>query len=398
MIAPYGASELRPLCVADADRPAALETAARLPQVHIGRAAAANAVMLGGGYFTPLTGFMNRADALGIADSMHTADGLFWPVPILCRTETLPDLDRQSQVTLCDPHRDHAPLGILQLENCEQLSTADLEHLCQAIYRTTDAKHPGVAEFLAQGEWLLSGALQVLNHSYFADEFPQIYRTAPQLRAEIAERGWQRTVAFQTRNPMHRAHEEICRLAMERTGADGCLIHMLLGRLKPGDLPADVRFKAIQAMADSSFPAGTCLIAGYGFDMLYAGPREAVLHAIFRQNAGATHFIIGRDHAGVDDYYGAFDAQTIFDDGVPPGTLAIEIFRADHTVYSRKLNRVVMLCEAPDHGPQDFMTLSGTKLRQMLQNGEPPPPEIARAEVAQILIDYYQSCPNNIPD
>ena len=203
--------------------------------------------------------------------------------------------------------------------------------------------------------------------------------------------GWKKIVAFQTRNPMHRAHEELCKMAMERTGADGCVIHMLLGRLKPGDIPAPVRDAAIRKMVDLYFPPNSCLITGYGFDMLYAGPREAVLHAVFRQNMGATIFIIGRDHAGVGDYYGAFDAQTIFDEEVPADALEIEIFRADHTAYSKKLNKVVMMREAPDHTKDDFVLLSGTKVREMLGNGIAPPPEFSRPEVAKILMDYYQS-------
>ena len=190
---------------------------------------------------------------------------------------------------------------------------------------------------------------------------------------------------------MHRAHEELCRMAMQEVGADACIIHMLLGKLKPGDIPAPVRDAAIRKMAELYFPANTVMITGYGFDMLYAGPREAVLHALFRQNMGATHFIIGRDHAGVGDYYGAFDAQTIFDDEVPKGALEIEIFRADHTAYSKKLNKVVMMRDVPDHTKEDFILLSGTKVREMLGNGEAPPPEFSRPEVAQILMDYYQS-------
>lgn len=190
---------------------------------------------------------------------------------------------------------------------------------------------------------------------------------------------------------MHLAHEELCRIAMERVGADGCVIHMLLGKLKPGDIPADVRDAAIRKMVELYFPANTVMITGYGFDMLYAGPREAVLHAVFRQNMGATHFIIGRDHAGVGDYYGAFDAQAIFDDEVPKGALEIEIFRADHTAWSKKLKKVVMMREAPDHTKEDFVLLSGTAVREMLGNGIAPPAEFSRPEVAKILMDYYQS-------
>ena len=189
---------------------------------------------------------------------------------------------------------------------------------------------------------------------------------------------------------MHRAHEELCRMAMERLDADGVVIHMLLGKLKSGDIPADVRDNCIRKMVELYFPENSVMVTGYGFDMLYAGPREAVLHAVFRQNMGATHLIVGRDHAGVGDYYGAFDAQTIFNDQVPEGALEIEIFNADHTAFSKKLGRVVMMNEAEDHSKEDFILLSGTKVRQMLGEGIAPPPEFSRPEVAQILMDYYQ--------
>ncbi|MDE0253942.1 MAG: hypothetical protein OYG32_04015, partial [Rhodospirillaceae bacterium] len=202
-------------------------------------------------------------------------------------------------------------------------------------------------------------------------------------------RGWRRVVAFQTRNPMHRAHEELCRIAMERLHADGVVIHMLLGKLKPGDIPAPVRDATIRKMVDLYFPPNTAMITGYGFDMLYAGPREAVLHAIFRQNMGASHFIVGRDHAGVGDYYEPFEAQEIFDD-IPDGALQIELFKADHTAWSKKLNKVVMMREAPGHTKEDFILLSGTAVREMLGKGIAPPPEFSRPEVAQILIDYYR--------
>jgi sulfate adenylyltransferase len=231
----------------------------------------------------------------------------------------------------------------------------------------------------------------VLNYSYFQADFPETFRTAMEIRDEITQRGWQRVVAFQTRNPMHRAHEELCRMAMEDLDADGILVHMLLGKLKAGDIPAEVRDNAIRTMVEHYFPANTVMVTGYGFDMLYAGPREAVLHALFRQNAGCTELIVGRDHAGVGDYYGGFDAQTIFDDRVPQDALGIRIYRADHTAYSKKLDRVVMMKDAPDHDKADFILLSGTKVREMLGQGIAPPPEFSRPEVAQILMDYYQS-------
>ncbi|MBT7374984.1 MAG: sulfate adenylyltransferase, partial [Porticoccaceae bacterium] len=267
---------------------------------------------------------------------------------------------------------------------------AQIELMAREIFGTLDSEHPGVATFTNLGRNLLSGDIQVLSLSYFQADFPETFRTATEIRDEIAQRGWQKVVAFQTRNPMHRAHEELCRMAMERLDADGVVVHMLLGKLKKGDIPASVRDDCIRKMVELYFPANSVMVTGYGFDMLYAGPREAVLHALFRQNMGCTHLIVGRDHAGVGDYYGAFDAQTIFAERVPAGALAIEIFNADHTAFSKKLGRVVMMNEAEDHTKDDFILLSGTKVRQMLGDGIAPPPEFSRPEVAKILMDYYQ--------
>jgi sulfate adenylyltransferase len=278
----------------------------------------------------------------------------------------------------------------MDVTSVDEASQADLEKIASKVFRTLDPEHPGVATFLSLGNRVVAGPIQVLNFSYFASDFPDTFRTAYDIRAEMVERGWNRVVAFQTRNPMHRAHEELCRMAMEELETDGILIHMLLGKLKPGDIPADVRDASIRKMVEVYFPPNTVMITGYGFDMLYAGPREAVLHAVFRQNCGCTHLIVGRDHAGVGDYYGGFDAQTIFDEEVPEGALEIEIYRADHTAYSRKLDRVVMMRDAPDHDKEDFVLLSGTAVREMLGQGVAPPPEFSRPEVAQILMDYYR--------
>lgn len=393
MIKPHGSDQLNPLYVADsARRQALLDEAAALPAITVSSAAAANAVMLAGGYFNPLDGYMNLADSLAVAESMQTTGGLFWPVPIVNMVESAAGVEEGSRIALRDPNVAGNPvLAVMNVEGVETVSDQQIESMAAAIFATNDPQHPGVAAFTGAGRVLLSGPIEVLNYSYFDVDFPDTFRTAVQIRAEIAERGWQKVVAFQTRNPMHRAHEELCRMAMERLGADGCVVHMLLGKLKKGDIPAAVRDASIRTMVDNYFPANSVMVNGYGFDMLYAGPREAVLHALFRQNMGATHLIVGRDHAGVGDYYGAFDAQTIFTDQVPVGALEIEIFNADHTAFSKKLGRVVMMNEAPDHSPEDFILLSGTKVREMLGNGIAPPPEFSRPEVAQILMDYYQS-------
>lgn len=392
MIKPHGSRELQPRYVFDdAARSALVAEAETLPSLLLNSAAAANAVMLGAGYFNPLKGFMNLADATSVAENLRTQDGLFWPVPIVNLSDDT-QVSAGSRIALRDPNVDgHPVLAIMDLEAVEEVSEEQLKLIAKNVFRTLDPEHPGVATFMSLGKRMLSGPIQVLNFSYFASEFPDTFRTAVDIRAEIVERGWETVVAFQTRNPMHRAHEELCRMAMNDLKADGVLIHMLLGQLKPGDIPADVRDASIRKMVEVYFPPNTVMITGYGFDMLYAGPREAVLHAVFRQNCGCSHLIVGRDHAGVGDYYGGFDAQTIFDEEVPDGALEIDIYRADHTAYSRKLDRVVMMRDAPDHEKDDFVLLSGTAVREMLGQGIAPPPEFSRPEVAKILMDYYQS-------
>jgi sulfate adenylyltransferase len=391
MIAPHGSATLNPLYVADDAARASLQAEAeKLPSLLLNSAAAANAVMLGAGYFNPLTGYMNLADALSTAEHMKTTSGLFWPVPIVNLTMD-GAVKAGSRIALRDPNVDgHPVLAVMDVAAVETVSDAQIKLMAEKICGTLDPKHPGVATFTDLGNTLLSGSIQVLNYSYFPTEFPDTFRTAVEIRDEIKQRGWNTVVAFQTRNPMHRAHEELCRMAKERLNADGIVIHMLLGKLKPGDIPGDVRDACIRKMVELYFEPNTVMVTGYGFDMLYAGPREAVLHAVFRQNMGTTHLIVGRDHAGVGSYYGPFDAQTVFEQ-VPADALKIQIFGADNTAWSKKLGKVVMMREAPDHTPEDFINLSGTKVREMLGQGIAPPPEFSRPEVAKILMDYYQS-------
>ncbi|MCP4433234.1 MAG: sulfate adenylyltransferase [Gammaproteobacteria bacterium] len=393
MIKPIGSETLKPLFVADEnERNMLVAEAQNLPDILVSSATAANAVMLGGGYFNPLGGYMNLPDALAVSRNMTMTSGQFFPVPILNLVESVDSIGEAKRIALRDPNVEGNPVvAIQQIEAIETVSDEQMAEMTEKVYGTTDPEHPGVEAFNAQGRIAISGPIQVLNYSYFETEFADTFRTAVQIREEIEQRGWQRVVAFQTRNPMHLAHEELCHMAMDRLNCDGLVIHMLLGKLKPGDIPADVRDDAIRTMVKYYFAENSAMVTGYGFDMLYAGPREAVLHAYFRQNMGASHFIIGRDHAGVGDYYGAFDAQSIFDDEVPEAALDIEIFRADHTAWSTRLNRVVMMNEAPDHTKEDFVLLSGTKVREMLGQGMAPPKEFSRPEVAEILINYYRS-------
>ena len=295
LITPHGAASLTPL-IATGQRLADLEAeSATLPSITVSSATAANAVMLGAGYFTPLKGYMNRADALSVATDLKTTDDLFWLVPVLNMVERF-DGNVGDRIALRDPNVDGAPvIAVMNVTGIECLSDDEMALMTREVFGTDDPNHPGVATFNSQGQVLLSGPIEVLNYSYFQSDFPGTFRTAMEIRDEIESRGWKRVVAFQTRNPMHRAHEELCRMAMSDLNADGILIHMLLGKLKAGDIPADVRDDSIRTMVDHYFPENTVMVTGYGFDMLYAGPREAVLHAVFRQNAGCTELIVGRD-------------------------------------------------------------------------------------------------------
>ena len=390
MIKPHGSEELMPKIVnTDEEKAALLESAKTMKKIKVSSAAAANLVMLGAGYFTPLTGFMDKKDVLSVANEMKLSNGLFWPTPVVNLTSQKIDFKEGEQIALIDPNVDEDQIIAIQTVNkIEKLDTDDIDHIIKKVFGTNDKEHPGVSTFYDQGNTLISGNVDVLNFSYFEKDFGETFRTAMQIRSSIESKGWNNVVAFQTRNPMHRAHEELCRMAGERVNADGILIHMLLGKLKPGDIPADVRDSAIRTMVEHYFPKDYVMITGYGFDMLYAGPREALLHAVFRQNCGCSYLIVGRDHAGVGDYYGAFDAQDIFDE-IPSDALKIKIFKADHTAYSKKLNKVVMMRDVEDHSKDDFVILSGTKVREMLSNGESLPKEFARPEVAEVLMKHY---------
>ena len=284
MIKPHGSETLNPIFVQDTQlQQQLLIEAESLPSLLLNSAAAANAVMLGAGYFNPLTGYMNLADALSVAETLHTAEGLFWPVPVLNLVEDVSAIEGASRIALRDPNTEgHPVMAIMDVAAIEAVSDAQIETMAQEIFGTLDAEHPGVGTFTSLGRNIVSGDIQVLSLSYFQADFPDTFRTAAEIRQEITQRGWQKVVAFQTRNPMHRAHEELCRMAMERLDADGVVVHMLLGKLKKGDIPASVRDDCIRKMVELYFPQNSVMVTGYGFDMLYAGPREAVLHAVFR--------------------------------------------------------------------------------------------------------------------
>tara|TARA_B100000989_G_scaffold239792_1_gene186665 strand:+ start:412 stop:1596 length:1185 start_codon:yes stop_codon:yes gene_type:complete len=390
MIKPHGSNELMPKIVStEEEKIALLDAAQSMKKITVNSAAAANLVMLGAGYFSPLDGFMEKKDVIAVANKMQLDDGLFWPTPVVNLTNQELEITEGESIALIDPNVEGEQIIAIQAVNkIEKLSDDEINNIVNKVYGTNDKSHPGVQTFYEQGNILISGSVNVINFSYFEKDFGETFRTAMQIRTSIEAKGWKNVVAFQTRNPMHRAHEELCRMAGERVDADGILIHMLLGKLKPGDIPADVRDTAIRTMVDHYFPKDYVMITGYGFDMLYAGPREALLHAVFRQNCGCSYLIVGRDHAGVGDFYGAFDAQDIFET-IPKDALEIKIFKADHTAYSKKLNKVVMMRDVEDHTKEDFVILSGTKVREMLSKGQSLPKEFARPEVAEVLMKHY---------
>lgn len=390
MIKPHGSEQLTPKIVnTDEERVALLDSAKSMKKMTVNSAAAANLVMLGAGYFTPLEGFMGKNDVISVANNMRLESGLFWPTPVVNLTNQEVDFKEGDTIALIDPNVEGDQIIAIQnVDKIEELNSEEIDNIVLQVFGTKDISHPGVQTFYEQGNKLISGDVKVLNFSYFEKDFGETFRTAMQIRTAIESKGLTNVVAFQTRNPMHRAHEELCRMAADRVNADGILIHMLLGKLKAGDIPADVRDTAIRTMVDHYFPKNYVMITGYGFDMLYAGPREALLHALFRQNCGCSYLIVGRDHAGVGDFYGAFDAQEIFDT-IPEDALLIKIFKADHTAYSKKLDKVVMMRDVEDHTKDDFVILSGTKVREMLSKGESLPGEFARPEVAKVLMKHY---------
>jgi sulfate adenylyltransferase len=364
---------------------AELARAKTLAQVRVSSREKGDLIMLGIGGFTPLDGFMTRADWEGVCDGYRTASGLFWPIPITLSTdEVVADgIKTGADVALVDPDSDE----ILATMRVSEKYRIDKAHECMSVFRTTDVEHPGVKMVMAQADVNLAGPVKVLSDGGFTAAYGGLFMTPAQTRAEFERLGWSKVAAFQTRNPMHRSHEYLAKVAIET--CDGVLVHSLLGNLKPGDIPAEVRTRAIAVLMDKYFRAGTVVQAGYPLDMRYAGPREALLHALFRQNYGCSHQIVGRDHAGVGSYYGPFDAHHVFDE-IPADALHTQPLKIDWTFWCYKCGGMASARTCP-HDDKDRLLVSGTKLRKWLSEGAEVPAEFSRPEVLEILRAYYAS-------
>jgi sulfate adenylyltransferase len=354
-----------------------------LPRLAITSREKGDLIMLGIGGFTPLEGFMTHADWRRVCDEMKTASGLFWPIPITLSTSR----------RVADPIRPGAEISLADADTAEVLATMkvaekytiDKAHECMSVFRTTDLDHPGVRMVMEQGEVNLAGAVKVLTQGGFPERYGALFMTPGETRAVFEANGWSTIAAFQTRNPMHRSHEYLVKIAIET--CDGVLVHSLLGNLKPGDIPAEVRTRAIAVLIEKYFVKGTVVQSGYPLDMRYAGPREALLHALFRQNYGCSHQILGRDHAGVGNYYGPFDAHHIFDE-IPRDALETRPLKIDWTFWCYRCGGMASDRTCP-HAPEDRLLVSGTKLRKWLSEGDPVPAEFSRPEVLEILREYY---------
>ncbi len=385
LVNPHGGGDLLPLLLEGDALALDRRRAATLPALRVSSREKGDLIMLGIGGFTPLQGFMSQADWQGVCDDMQMANGLFWPIPItLSATTAEADaIETGGEIALADPDNG----TILATMRVTEKYAIDKLHECSKVFRTVDREHPGVKLVMRQGEVNLAGPVKVLSTGGFPEKYGKLFMTPRETRVLFTKLGWSKIAAFQTRNPMHRSHEYLAKVAIEV--CDGVLVHSLLGALKPGDIPAEVRTHAIAVLADKYFVKKTVVQAGYPLDMRYAGPREALLHALFRQNYGCSHQIVGRDHAGVGSYYGPFDAHHIFDE-LPPGALQTQPLKIDVAFWCYKCGGMASGRTCP-HTDADRLQVAGTQLRKWLSEDADVPPEFSRPEVLVILREYYAS-------
>ena len=379
LVPPHGSKKLKTLALHGSERKSELKKAESLPRLMCSSREFGDVVMLGIGGFTPLDGFMNRADWQSACDNMTMKNGLFWPIPITLSTNDKTIKEDQEVAIVYEKTNE-----IIATMVITEKYTIDKEHECNTVYKTTDMEHPGVVLVMSQGEYNLAGPIKVLSDGGFPSQYGNLYMTPSETRAYFDNKGWSSIAAFQTRNPMHRSHEYLAKIAIEI--CDGVMIHSTLGELKPGDIPAEVRSEAISTLIENYFVDNTVLQSGYPLDMRYAGPREALLHALFRQNYGCSHLIVGRDHAGVGDYYGPFDAHNIFDE-IDDG-LVTQPLKIDWTFWCNKCAGMSSMKTCP-HSHEDRLLLSGSKLRHLLSENLNVPDNFSRPEVLEILRKYY---------
>jgi sulfate adenylyltransferase len=381
LVRPHGGGTLRPLMLAGEALAAERARACSLPKLAVTSREKGDLIMLGIGGFTPLEGFMTRADWQGVCDNYRTAAGVFWPIPITLSTDAA--VAAGAEIALTDPESGE-PLATMRVT---EKYAIDKAHECAAVFRTTDPAHPGVKMVMQQAGTNLAGPVKLLSDGGFRAKYGALFMTPAETRAEFERLGWSRVAAFQTRNPMHRSHEYLAKVAIET--CDGLLVHSLLGAVKPGDIPAEVRTRAIAVLIEKYFRPGTVVQAGYPLDMRYAGPREALLHAVFRQNYGCSHLVVGRDHAGVGSYYGPFDAHRIFDE-IPRGAIETRPLKMGVTFWCYRCGGMASDRTCP-HGDAERLQVSGTQLRKWLAGGSAVPAEFSRPEVLEVLRAYYSA-------
>jgi len=382
LVPPHG-GELKPLLLKGEELNEAMGKAKSFSQIRITTRERDDLIMMGIGAFSPLDGFMGTADWKGVCDDMKMANGIFWPIPItLSVTKEVADGLKEGQEVALIEDESGELMGSMVVQ---EKNTIDKVLECKQVFKTDDIDHPGVGKVMAQGEVNLAGPVKVFSESYYPKLYKEVYLRPAETRKIFQEKGWSTVAALQLRNPMHRSHEYLAKIAIEV--CDGLLIHQLVGKLKPGDIPAEVRVRAVNELVENYFVKDTCIQAGYPLEMRYGGPREALLHAVFRQNYGCSHLIVGRDHAGVGKYYGPFDAHRIFDE-IPKGSLELQPLKIDWTFYCHKCDGVVSMRTCP-HAKEDRLLVSGTILRKMLSGQEEIPDHFSRPEVLAILKDYY---------
>jgi sulfate adenylyltransferase len=384
LVRPHGKEKkLKPLLLQGKELAEEQKKAETLKRITITSRETGDAIMMGIGGFTPLAGFMGQKDWKGVCTDMKMTDGTFWPIPITLSAakEDADAIKDGQEITLVD---EETGTNMATMRVTEKY-VIDKTLECKEVFKTNDPQHPGVAQVMGQKEVNLGGPIRVLSESYFPVDFKDVYMRPAETRQKFIEKGWRTVAALQLRNPMHRSHEYLAKIALETL--DGLFIHQLVGKLKAGDIPADVRVKCVDVLVEHYFVKNSVIQGGYPLDMRYAGPREALLHAVFRQNYGCSHLIVGRDHAGVGNYYGPFEAQEIFTQ-IPPGALETQPLKIDWTFYCYKCRGMASMKTCP-HGKDDRLLVSGTMLRKTLSEGGKLPEDFSRPEVLAILKEYY---------